>query len=157
MEKSSCPIDNITLHMTAQLVPGAGGRQSSECKASVKSTQAAINWDVRSKYYRPPTLVCSPPRIYLLLQFCGTPVLMVPPIPSNKTIVMLCDSLEHESCPCFLPPPPAFLFLCLGGKCLSLLLLPLSLHVVPTTHAQSNDQMGILVRALRLTCVFNPT
>lgn len=157
MEKSSCPIDNITLHHTAQLVPGAGGRQSSECKAPVKSTQASINGDGRSKYYRPPTLIFSPPRIYLLPQFCRTLALMVPPIPPNKTIIMLCDSLEHESCPCFLPPPPAFLFLCLRRKCLSLLLLPLSLHVVPTTHTQSNDQIGILVRAPRLICVFNPT
>lgn len=61
MEKSSCPIDNITLHHTAQLVPRAGGRQSRECKAPVKSTLASINWDGRSKYYRPLTLICSLP------------------------------------------------------------------------------------------------
>lgn len=85
----------------------------------------------------------------LLLQLCGTPVLKGPPIPpaTDKTIIMLYDSLEHTSCPHFPPPPPAFSFLCLGGKHLSVLLLPLSLCIVPTTCAPNKDQMGILVRA----------
>lgn len=85
----------------------------------------------------------------LLPQLCGTPVLKVLPIPPTRdtTITVLYDSPEHASCPRFPPPPPAFSFLCLGGKRLSLLLLPLSLCIVPTTCAPNKDQMGILVRA----------
>lgn len=106
-------------------------------KNQPKRTTLVPEWNIRIQ------------ALCLLPQLCGTPVLKVPPIPptTDKTIIMLYDSLEHTSCPRFPPPPLAFSFLCLGGKHLSLLLLLLSLCIVPTTCAPNKDQMGILVRA----------
>lgn len=78
----------------------------------------------------------------------GTQALALPPLLLlQAALVVLCDSPEHKSCPCFPPPPPAYSFLYLGGKRSSLLSLPLSCCFLPTKCAENNDQMGILAGA----------
>lgn len=95
----------------------------------------------------------------LLPQLCKTPALMVPPIPctTDKTILTPCNSLEHDSCPHFPPPPPAFSFLCLSVKCLALLLLPfLPPHPANNMHWEQGPG-GNTCKSPRLTCEFYPT